>query len=372
MKVAILSNLFGPNSRGGAEEAAKNQVADYLSKGHEVVVITLSPSNTFSIHNIAGSRTYFLPHKNIFNYIDIGKQEAIRRFFWHIIDTFNIFLARDIKAILKVEKPDLIISHNLKGLSLLTPRAVAQLGTPHHHIVHDVALYTPSGLIVFGKENIFEHKGFLTEIYRIFTKKFFSYPEKIFFPSAWLLNFYRKNGFFINQEKKYEPNLLPIEKEGGKSGQRRGFLYVGQLEKHKGIMLLLDVFEKICPPLLLRAEQGALGQNDRITLNIVGDGRLMPEIKKRAELNPNIIIHGRIPREDIAPFYKSAAVTVFPSIVYENAPMVILESLSYGTPVVVSRLGGAPEQIKEGKNGYTFTPNDSDDLYKKLINTLKP
>ena len=360
MKIAILSNLFTPYSKGGAEEAAKNQVVDFVSRGHEVIVLTLSPVNKFSIQIIAGVRTYFLPHKNIFNYMNIGRQELVRRFFWHVIDAFNIFLARDIKAILKAEKPDLVVSHNLKGLSLLTPRAIKQLGTPHHHVVHDVALYTPSGLIVYGKERSFEHTGFLTRVYRFFTKQFFKYPKKIIFPSRWLLNFYEEKGFFKNQEKVFEPNLMAVEKEIPHGSQddikREEFLFVGQLEPHKGVMFLLDAFDNICK------------DNPRIipTLNIVGSGSLLPEIKKRAESNPNIIVHGRIPRENLGQFYSRAKATIFPSIVYENAPMVISESLSYGAPVLASRLGGAPEQIKEGENGYTFTPGNINDLVEKI------
>ncbi len=184
------------------------------------------------------------------------------------------------------------------------------------------------------------------------------------------MNFYRKNGFFEKQEKIYQPNEASFfcHPEGGfategsrdsspqtaqNDTRREGFLYVGQLEPHKGIMFLLDVFEK------LNNEQG-------LALLIVGDGSLMPEVKKRAEGNPNIIVHGRVAREKLPEFYARAKATIFPSLVYENAPMVIAESLSCGTPVIASRLGGAPELIREGENGATFTPGDAADLAEKI------
>ena len=278
MKVAILSNLFPPNSRGGAEEAAKNQANAYLAEGNEVVVLTLSPMNKFSIQPSDGIKIYELPHRNIFNYFDIGKKPAWLRFAWHIADAFNFLLANDIKKVLEKEKPDLVICHNLKGLSYFTPLKIKKLKTKNYLVMHDVSLYTPSGLIIYGEEDAFEHQGFLTRAYRFFTRKLFSYPEKVFFPSAWLLTFYRKNGFFVKQEKIYQPNMVAIGCRAADDGnERSGFLYVGQLEAHKGIMLLLGAMTKI----------------PNAKLVIVGDGSLMPEIKKRAENNPRIAIYGR-------------------------------------------------------------------------------
>jgi len=378
MKVAILNNLFPPNSHGGAEEAAKTQANTFFAQGNEVVVLTLSPVNKFSIQSRDGIKIYELRHRNFFNYFNIGKHSAPVRFLWHIIDTFNFRLANDIKKILKKESPDLVICHNIKGLSLLTPLKIQNSKFKIYQVMHDVQLYTPSGLIVYGKENIFEHTGFFTRIYRFFTRRLFKYAEKVFFPSAWLLDFYRKNGFFINQEKIYQPNEVGFETRpplevGCPQVQKSGFLYVGQLEPHKGILFLLDVFEKLYPSVILSDSEGSRDssslsapQNDKIKLHIVGDGSLMPEIKKRAELNPNIIVHGRVAREKLPEFYACAKATILPSLVYENAPMVIAESLSCGTPVIVSRLGGALELIREGENGATFTPGDADDLAKKI------
>ncbi len=434
MKVAILNNLFPPNSHGGAEEAAKNQADNFIIQGNEVIVLTLSPMNKFSVRfchceepatkqsrsygdEIATPseglamtekkiKIYELRHRSIFNYFNIGKHSAPLRFLWHIVDVFNFCLADDIKKILMEEKPDLVICHNMKGLSYLTPSIIHNSSFIIHLVMHDVQLYTPSGLIEYGKENIFEHTGIFTRVYRFFTRRLFKYAEKVFFPSKWLLDFYRKNGFFINQEKIYQPNEMgfnptvildaPSGVEGQYSGiqknnldsrlrgndtRREGFLFVGQLEPHKGILFLLDVFSSLSSRAERSEAEGShnfdeitgeisprasLSRNDSLQLHIVGDGSLMPEIKKRAQLNPNIIIHGRVAREKLPEFYSRAKATIFPSLVYENAPMVIAESLACDTQVIASRLGGAPELIREGENGATFTPGDTNDLVEKI------
>jgi len=349
MKVVILSNLLPPNSRGGAEEVAMTEALSFKEEGHEVSILTLSPVNKFSVQEILGVRVYFLPHKNIFSYFDIAKKTTSSRFLWHIIDTFNFILANDIKSILKEEKPNLVISHNLKGLSFLTPKYINKAGFVNFQTIHDVSLYTPSGLIEYGKEDIFLHKGLLTRVYRFFTRKLFSYPEKIFFPSAWLLNFYRKNNFFINQEKIYRlnPIILP---ENNETYERANFLYVGQLEEHKGVRLLIDVFKDL---------------SDK-RLDIVGDGSLMKFIKNEISGYSNIQLFGKVDRLSLLKFYKKYKAVIVPSIVYENSPNVVAEAIKYGTMVIVSKIGGAYELIREGKNGYTFLPGDKEDLINKI------
>ena len=49
---------------------------------------------------------------------------------------------------------------------------------------------------------------------------------------------------------------------------------------------------------------------------------------------------------------------VLPSEWYENAPMSVLESFASGKPVIGARIGGIPEIIDEGENGWTFDSKD--------------
>ncbi|PIR66726.1 MAG: hypothetical protein COU51_02495 [Parcubacteria group bacterium CG10_big_fil_rev_8_21_14_0_10_36_14] len=358
MKIVIISSLFPPNSYGGAEQIACAEAEKLAREGNKVIVLTLKFDKGYacSTSDAKNLQIIEVSHKNIFNYYNIGKKSICLRFIWHIIDTFNFRLANDIAEILKRESPDIVTCHNIKGLSLLTPLKIKKLKIKNYAVVHDVSFYTPSGLIEWGKEKSWEHMGVLTRIYRFFTRRLMSYPEKIFFPSRWLLDFYYKNGFFINQEKLYKPNELGFvcENKSVDSGGKvaNNFLYVGKIEHHKGILLLLDAFERLKPT--------------NVTLDIIGNGVLMSEVKKHAQTNPNIKIHGQISREKLPEFYRNAKAVIVPSVVYENAPNVVYEALSCGVPVIVARIGGACEPIIEGKNGYIFNPGDVDDLVEKM------
>jgi glycosyltransferase involved in cell wall biosynthesis len=60
---------------------------------------------------------------------------------------------------------------------------------------------------------------------------------------------------------------------------------------------------------------------------------------------------------------------VVPSV-SEGLPRVILEALALANPVIASRVGGIPELIEDGKNGFLFKAGDSDELAEKLKTLL--
>jgi len=62
---------------------------------------------------------------------------------------------------------------------------------------------------------------------------------------------------------------------------------------------------------------------------------------------------------------------VLPSLWEENYPLVVREALLYGTPVIGSNLGGVPEIIEDGVNGYLFDPYREGDLREKVQHILK-
>jgi glycosyltransferase involved in cell wall biosynthesis len=62
---------------------------------------------------------------------------------------------------------------------------------------------------------------------------------------------------------------------------------------------------------------------------------------------------------------RSAAVTVLPSR-HDNCPLVTIESLAVGTPVIASRVGGIPEVVRDGVDGFLVPPDDPAALAARL------
>lgn len=72
----------------------------------------------------------------------------------------------------------------------------------------------------------------------------------------------------------------------------------------------------------------------------------------------------------ICPLVKKESIIV-PSIWQEVSPIVIMEAFATKTVVIASDIGGIPELIKDGINGFLFKPKDIDDLHKKIDLVIK-
>ena len=59
---------------------------------------------------------------------------------------------------------------------------------------------------------------------------------------------------------------------------------------------------------------------------------------------------------------RHARAVVVPSEWYENCSMSVLEAMAYGKPVIGARIGGIPEQIRDGQDGLLFEPGNADAL----------
>ena len=133
------------------------------------------------------------------------------------------------------------------------------------------------------------------------------------------------------------------------------FLFVGVLERHKGILELVNVFIEI---------------KDKISakLLIVGEGALKEKINEivvRNNCQDKIKLLGKIDNISLNNLYANASAVTIPSIWPENNPLVALEALANGAPVVVSNLGGLPEIAEKIDESLIF--GDLEELKKILI-----
>lgn len=153
------------------------------------------------------------------------------------------------------------------------------------------------------------------------------------------------------------PNFAPPPPENISSASYSNyFLFVGMLEKHKGILNLLDLFKE------LRNDLSA-------KLVIAGAGSLQYYIQdfiEKNSLSDLISFEGFVDDKTLYSLYANALAVIIPSIWPENAPLVALEALSVGTPVIASNIGGLPEIIKKVDRKLIF--DDLDRLKDILLN----
>jgi glycosyltransferase involved in cell wall biosynthesis len=125
----------------------------------------------------------------------------------------------------------------------------------------------------------------------------------------------------------------PTKRRDGAGGP---VVFLGRLSAEKGIEPIL------------RALPGGLD------LVIAGDGPQRRRLEQQA--GKAVTLLGQIEPGEVAGFLRSARALVVPSLCYEGQPRVILEAFAAGVPVLASRIGGLPELVDHGVNGYLVEP----------------
>lgn len=116
------------------------------------------------------------------------------------------------------------------------------------------------------------------------------------------------------------------------------YLFVGRLEKAKGLQTVLPLF-----------------QGTKRRLLVAGAGNHEAELRRLASEGHNIEFLGRVPHDRLAQLYAGARATLIPSICYETFGMTILESVRSGTPVVASQFGALPEIVSDLGGGWNYS-----------------
>lgn len=204
------------------------------------------------------------------------------------------------------------------------------------------------------KDNSFL-KSFLLSAESYYNNKFndaYSYFDKIISPSYFLRDKVLSMGFKHRIDVLNNP--LPSMNIKFNLMRQETILFVGRLSKEKGIKVLVDLIK------LLK----------NIEFHIVGSGPEKDYFIEQTNECSNLIYHGYQNQNFIYDKMSSSKYLIIPSICYENNPMVILEAMANGLPVIGSNLGGIPELIGE-ERGAIFEPFDIESTLKTINNMMK-
>ena len=151
----------------------------------------------------------------------------------------------------------------------------------------------------------------------------------------------------VNPEVEYKPFVL----------------FVGRIEKQKGLMSLVKAFETIPYELkIIGFSNDGFEDELKQYLGRPINGDLNVEETTAYGKNGNIHFLGRKKFEDIVPYLKSCMCTVVPSEWYDNFPNVVLESYAYKKAVIATDFGSLQYMVDEGNTGMKFRYADLDDL----------
>ncbi len=369
----MVNSLYPPYRVGGAEVSVHLSAREVHDGGHEVSVITLQPGpRSYSVTDDDGIRVHRLGLRNL--YWPFGaahegriahRNSRVGKPLWHTLDSYNRAMARRVGEVLGAERPDVVHTNNLAGLSVAAWRAASDAGVPVVHTIRDYYLMCPnSGMFrVATGENCETHCG---------TCRVFSLPrleasaavDGVIGISAFVLEKHLRAGYFPRAREYLVARPRILRPEAGRTAQDRppgppgapvriGFL--GRLEPQKGIAPLLEAF-------------GGLpeGQAELLVAGI-GDDDYVAGLRATYD-HPGISYLGFVPADDL---YARADVVVVPSVWQEPLGRVAIEAKAYGLPVVASRAGGLQEVVDHGRTGLLVPPGDAEALRRALSDLIR-
>ncbi len=350
-KILVVHNYY--KIPGGEDTVVKNEIELLKENGHEVIL--------YSRHND-----------------EIDKKNIFKKIILPLESIFSIRTYKDIKNIIKREKIDVVHVHNT--LQLISPSvyyAAVNSKVPVLQTVHNFRLLCPAGTL-YRENRVCEdciEKGLSCAIknrcYRGSLMQSIVMTLNIKFHR--IIGTYKKiNGYIaltdfnkqklkvsLDEQKIFiKPNFVNQDniKKEVEIEKRDGFLYVGRIDKLKGIQVLLKAWKDI--------------KDEK--LYIVGTGPYEEDAKKYVDNNSmnNVVFLGFKNKKDVMDIIEKSKALIIPSQWYEGFPMTIVESFHQGTPVIGSDIGNIPLVVNHQYNGLIFQPSSSEDLRAK-VNELK-
>ena len=136
-----------------------------------------------------------------------------------------------------------------------------------------------------------------------------------------------------------DPERPPQVDPAERPNERPYFLFVGRLEKIKGLQDVIPLF---------REDRGA-------DLLITGTGEYEGELRRLAEGIASVRFLGRVPYEQLMRTYRHALALIVPSICFETFGIILIEAFTNGIPVIARRLGPLPEIVEGSGGGELFS-----------------
>lgn len=166
------------------------------------------------------------------------------------------------------------------------------------------------------------------------------------------------------------PNGVDVDHFGGPDVRpipefadgRSNILFVGRLEKRKGLTHLIDAFAAV---------QQELADARLIVVGAYDELDKIPFALQARRLGLQVHFVGRVPYQDLPCYYRSADVFCAPSTGMESFGIVLLEAMAAGVPIVASDIDGYRNVMDDGLQGVLVKPEDPAELAAALVSLLR-
>jgi len=358
MKVLLINKFH--YLKGGAERVYFETKRILEENGHEVVCFSMQDKK-----NIPSTESeFFVPHVDFSDKTDWYKK-AFRFIYYKEA-------ARRLEKLIQEEKPDIAHLHNVYHqltYSILKPLKkyhipIVQTLHDYHFIAPDYNLYSHNQICEACRSHKFYRCAFRKCLQNSFWSSlwgtiesyvswFAGYAKKVdqfIAPSKFLADKYAEWGFNYPMKvvhnslelKAFEPEFIPGDY----------IVYFGRLSREKGVKTLCQAVRKM----------------PNVKLKIIGTGPEKEHLKDylKQKQARNIEMLGQLSGEELFSTVRQARFVVVPSQWYENYPMIVIEAMALGKPILASKLGGLTEIVTENYNGWFFEAGKIRNLREKI------
>ena len=339
-RVLLVHNFY--QIGGGEHTVFENEKRLLLDHGHHVVVYTRDNAEL----NQSIWKKLLLPFTTVFS--------------------FRTY--REVKRLIRSEKIDLVHCHNT--FPLISPSvyyAARRCGVPVIQTVHNFRFICPNGVLSrngmpciaclkYGLGCALSNRCYrnswvqtLVLVNMLWVHRLLGTYRKIRY--IFLTDFNRekfRNLLGDGLDRQYtKPNFEYIDLPSSECARDRSYVYIGRLEKDKGIDFLLKAWET---------------ERER-DLYIFGTGELQETVEAACEKNHRVHWMGFQPKEVVLEYLQRAHGFIFPTDLYEGFPMTIIEAFAMGTPVICSDIGNGADIVRKHSAGVPYAVRDAESFW---------
>ena len=323
MKVMIVHNRY--RIRGGEDSVVENETAMLKAHGHEVI-----------------------PYIRSNDSIKGGVGAALN-------SLFSLKTYREIKKIIRKEKPDIVHVHNtIHVISPAVYYAAVSEKVPVVQTLHNFRLKCPNGefyrkgrccedCVKKGLSCALKHKCYRQSFAQTLVMTLSMQIHR-------LTGIYKKLNYIALTEfdrDKFEdfnriyvkPNFTSAPEGVSYDPDSDYYIFIGRIEENKGIATVARAFRL-----------------NKKKLAVIGDGSCADKLRnyiKKHELD-NIDYKGRIEREELNSYLKGAKALIAASTWYETFGMTVIEAFAAGVPVIANDFGNMGALVTEGVTGLKY------------------
>lgn len=343
MNILIVNTLYAPNKVGGAERSVQTLAENFVVLGHTVKVVCLDKED--SNYEIKGVSINALKIKNSYWPFDNKSKTSYQKFIWHLKDVKNVNYKNDFKNLIKDFKPDVLFTNNISGFSTHVWQIAKKLNVKIVHTLRDYYLQCPK-TTKFKKDKNCETLCTDCKVLSIAKKKDSQRVDFLVGISHYILKDHTNNGYFKDIPNQVIYNGFDTDtkiKDRVKNDNKIVFGYIGQINKSKGIELLLESFLKV--------------RNNNWQLLIAGN--VADEYLSNLKSINNSHQIKFLGFTKSSSFFNMIDVLIVPSLWHEPFGRVVLEAMIHKKPIIGSKRGGIIELLSNNKK-FIFNPDKKD------------